>query len=176
MKTRLFNKEVLYADEPIVQVGSEEIERLKEKLLLNERRRIRLCTHRDIKDQVHEMLIIHTRGAYVRPHKHIGKTESFHLIEGSADVVIFDDTGKIVEIIRMGDYSSGKRFFYRICGPCYHTLLIKSDFLVFHEVTKGPFDKSDTLFPSWAPEDTDVSASNEYIKVLTGQAQEALRG
>ena len=57
----------------------------------NPRQRARYCTHSLVDDEVHEMVIYHKEGTYIRPHKHIGKTESFHLIDGEADVVFFDD-------------------------------------------------------------------------------------
>ena len=74
------------------------------------RSRIRLCAHPDVNDTLHEMLIVHEKGTYVRPHKHLNKTESVHIIEGSVDVVIFDDDGNITDVIQMGDYKSGRNF------------------------------------------------------------------
>jgi len=82
------------------------------------------------------------------------------------DVVIFDEVGGIVEVIRMGDYSSGRRFYYRISEPCYHTLLISSDFLVFHETANGPFRKADTVFPSWAPDENGSATQKQFIEQL----------
>src|SRR4051812_15824469 len=77
-----FNDEVLYSDDLIVQVERPEIEQLKKAALLNPRRRIRLCAHRNVDSTLHEMLIVHTANTYVRPHKHLNKIESFHVIEG----------------------------------------------------------------------------------------------
>lgn len=167
MRTKEFNQEVLFADERIVKVGSKEIEFLKKKASYNIRQRMRLCTHRDIADRLHEMLIVHQKDTYVRPHKHQNKIESFHIIEGAVDVILFDDDGNIIEVIRMGDYSSGSHFYYRISDPYYHTLLIKSDVLVFHETTNGPFNRSDTIFAPWAPEESDLIATNEFMTRLT---------
>jgi cupin fold WbuC family metalloprotein len=166
MKTKLFNKEVLYADEPIIKVAHKDIEQLKERLAQNERGRIRLCVHKDIEALIHEMFIIHTRNTYVRPHKHLNKVESMYLIEGEAVVVMFDEAGNILEVIPMGGYSSGRRFYYRISAPYYHTLLINSDFLVFHEVTKGPFKKADTVFASWGPEEHDYNNAKNFMEKL----------
>jgi cupin fold WbuC family metalloprotein len=152
------NDEVLVASSPLVQLGREDIEALKQRALGNPRRRIRICAHPDTADRLHEMLIVHTRGAYVRPHKHLQKSESVHIIEGEVDVVFFDDAGAVTEVVRMGDYGSGRKFFYRVGGPRYHTLLITSEFLVFHEVTNGPFRREDTVFAPWGPEEADTAA------------------
>ena len=152
------NDEVLVASSPLVQLGRADIEALKQRALGNPRRRIRICAHPDTADRLHEMLIVHTRGAYVRPHKHLQKSESVHIIEGEVNVVFFDDAGAVAEVVRMGDYGSGRKFYYRIGGPRYHTLLITSEFLVFHEVTNGPFRREDTVFAPWAPEEADAAA------------------
>ena len=129
----------------------------------NQRKRIRLCAHVEANDLLHEMLIVHERGVYVRPHKHPGKTESAHIIEGLVDVVVFDDAGQITSVIRMGDYTSGKTFYYRMATPVFHTLIIRSDVLVFHETTNGPFDRRDTIFAPWAPDDCDVSHAIAFM-------------
>jgi len=166
MRMKKITDEVFYADQDIVEVSKEDIEFLKKKALQNERKRCRLCTHKDVNDKVHEMIIVHTKDTYVMPHKHLDKSEAFHIIEGEADVVILDDDGTVRKVISMGEYSSGKNFYYRLSEPFYHTLLIKSDIIVFHEATKGPFSKDDTLFAQWSPEEGDISAQRKFIKEL----------
>ncbi len=169
MRTRQFNKEVLYTDKGIVKVCKQDIERFKEMSRYNERKRIRLCTHKDVDEKIHEMLIVLSKDTYVRPHKHTNKIESFHVIEGRVDVILFNEDGNIMDSIRMGDYLSGFGFYYRIPFPYYHTLLIGSDVLVIHETTNGPFKKSDTTFPVWAPDETDSSAQKVYLRNLNIQ-------
>lgn len=159
-----FNDEVLYTDDPIVAVDRTDIERLKQAALNNSRKRIRLCAHRDISSMLHEMLIVHTKNTYVRPHKHLNKSESFHVIEGMADIVVFDDNGNVTTVVPMGDYASGRKFFYRLSDPCFHALLIISEFFVFHEITKGPFVRTDTVFAPWAPEDGDEHAARHFMQ------------
>src|SRR6478609_9998623 len=87
---RAQNPEVYYSDDAIVTADDATIAELKRIAAQNSRLRSRLCTHPDPASGLHEMLIVHHRQAYVRPHKHLGKPVSFHLIEGSARVVIFD--------------------------------------------------------------------------------------
>ncbi len=161
-----FNNEVYYIIDDIIKIGKKEIDWLKEKSKDNERERCRICAHKDINEKIHEMFIVHTKDAYVRPHKHINKNESIHVIEGSADVVIFDDRGNIKEVMQMGDYSSGRKFYYRINDPYFHTLYITSKFLVFHETIKGPFNRDDTIFAPWSPDENDGKATEEFIKEL----------
>lgn len=162
-KYRALNPEVLYSESAITMTDRSDIDLFKNLSSHNQRKRIRLCAHVEPNDLLHEMLIVHERGAYVRPHKHPGKTESAHIIEGLVDVVVFDDAGQIKSVIRMGDYTSGKTFYYRMATPVFHALIIRSDVLVFHETTNGPFDRRDTIFAPWAPEDSDVSHAIAFM-------------
>ena len=158
------NPEVLYPDEGgVVTVDAGTVADLKHGALKTARRRIRLCTHPDIDDRLHEMIIIHEKGTYVRPHKHPGKSESFHVIEGEVDVVIFDESGNVARVIPMGEYGSGRMFYYRMAEPLFHTLVIHSDVLVFHETTNGPFQRDATVFAAWAPEEAEADKVKSFL-------------
>ncbi len=166
MRVKPISREVLVAQEHIVKISRNDIELLKKSAWENERRRIRVCAHKGIGDKLHEMFIVHGRDTYVRPHKHLGKTESFHVIEGAVDVIVFDQVGNLSEVISMGDYMSGREFYYRLSDPLYHTLLIRSDVLVFHETTTGPFVRADTVFAPWAPEEDDHPSRSAFLARL----------
>lgn len=125
----------------------------------------RICSHLSVKDKTHEMIIYHKKGAYVRPHKHINKMESFHLINGKADLVIFKNNGKISNVVSLGNYKSKLFFYYKMLKPSFHTLIIRQDTL-FHEVTSGPFKRKDTQFPSWAPKEKEKKDIKNYVKIL----------
>jgi cupin fold WbuC family metalloprotein len=124
------------------------------------------CAHTERDDKVHEMLIVHERDCYVRPHKHLGKSEAFHIVTGLVDIALLDDDGEILEVVPMGDYASGRKFYYRLADPWFHTLLIRSDRVVFHEITSGPFNPADTLFARWSPEDADVERVRDFVQDL----------
>lgn len=160
------SEEVLVAEDRIVKLDYSDIALLKEKAKRNQRKRIRICAHKDINDKLHEMIIVPSKDTYIRPHKHLNKSESQYIIEGSAQVVIFDEIGKITDIIQLGDYSSGNKFYYRISDPCYHTLHITSDFLVIHETTSGPFRREDNVLAPWAPDENDRESAKEFMKNL----------
>jgi len=162
-RLRAQNPEVFYSDDAIVTVDDATIAELKRIAAQNPRLRSRLCTHPDPSSDLHEMLIVHHREAYVRPHKHFGKPESFHLIEGTALVVIFDDGGQIRDVLDMAPYGSGKRSYYRMPDQVFHSILITSEWLVFHETTAGPFDPSRTAFPDWAPDGSDAVGVQSYV-------------
>jgi cupin fold WbuC family metalloprotein len=160
---RAQNPEVYYSDAAIVTADDDVIAELKRIAAQNPRLRSRLCTHPDPSSGLHEMLIVHHREAYVRPHKHFGKPESFHVIEGTARVVVFEDDGKIRDVLDMAPYGQGKLCYYRMPDEVFHSILITSEWLVFHETTAGPFDPSRTAFPDWAPDGSDAEAVRSYI-------------
>ncbi len=149
-KYRLESNEVLYSlDSGSISVH--DILELKKIASSNPRKRVRLCMHESPDDLLQEMFIIHEQQCYVRPHKHIKKRESIKIIEGEVDIVIFDDEGGVISIIHMGDPASGKVFYTRLNSSNYHTFLIRSEVLVFHEITTGPFSREETVFAEWAP-------------------------
>ena len=145
----------MYLNEAISGCNNSDIATLKALAVHNSRKRIRLCTHHSETNLLHEMLIVHDFGTYVRPHKHIGKSESIHIIEGVVDLVIFDDDGKVSRVVQLGDYPSGRLFYFRMDAPIFHTLIIRSASLVFHETTNGPFDRAETIFAPWSPIEAD---------------------
>jgi cupin fold WbuC family metalloprotein len=163
---RVESDEVLYTLDAVTKVGKDDIQSLKSRALGNVRERARLCTHLSVDDSVHEMLIVHTRGTYIPPHKHLGKSESFHIVEGRLDIVIFDDAGNVVEIVEMGEYASGATFFWRISESSYHSVIPRTDIVVFHETTKGPFKREDFVHAPWAPKEDEEAAVRRYIAQL----------
>ncbi len=170
------NNEVDFATDPIVTIGGKIVDSLKEKAAKNKRKRMRLCAHKSTNDTLHEMFIALHKGAYIRPHKHSDKAESFHIIEGSVDIVLFDDKGSINNIIHMDEYYSGQTFYYRIDAFEYHTLIIRSDVLVFHETTTGPFDREDNKFAPWSPEELNFGAQKIFITQLEKDIEQFCSG
>lgn len=159
-------KGVFWADEPVVVVGRQDIEFLKRRVQDTERKRNRLCAHKDEAEHVHEMFMVLSKEAYVRPHKHPNKAESLHVVEGRMDVVLFDEVGGITEVIPLEAYSCGRRFYYRVSRPTYHSMLIRSDFVVYHETTEGPFLETDSVDAIWSPEESDFPGVKEYMERL----------
>ena len=161
------NEEVLYPEEPqkLVTMSRKDLDCLEKVARSSARRRSRICAHTSVEDDIHEMMIYHPKGTYVRPHKHLNKDESFHLISGKIDLVMFDEGGNVVEVLRMGGYTSGKTFYYRISSDNFHTQIFWKD-TIFHEVTKGPFDKKDTIAADWAPEEKNRVSVEDFLKIL----------
>lgn len=154
---------MLYADQSRLLVGDSEVAHLKAIAAGNPRRRVRLCGHAGTDAPVHEMLIVHGRDCYVPPHRHHGKAESLHVIDGAAQMLFFDDAGRLEETVQVGPPGSGRCFFCRLDRPYFHSIVIESDWLVFMEVTKGPFVRADTEWAPWAPAADDPDAGRDFL-------------
>ena len=157
--------EVLYVESDFVSLGRHDLKQLTRLALANPRQRARLCTHLASSDSLHEMLIVHGKAAYVRPHRHLNRCEGLSVLEGSADMIIFSDLGEIKEVIAMDSES----FYQRFNAPLYHMLLIRSESLAFYEATSGPFNRADTDFAPWSPPESDPGAVSLYLEKIEDQ-------
>ena len=164
---RLVSPGVYYSPSPICEIGPCEIETIKEAARSNGLGRARICTHASADDAVHEMLIAFCGQPYVRAHRHHGKAESFHIIEGRMTIVLFNDDGIVDRKIRLGPLGTGRHLYYRLSSPIFHTVLSEDDFIVFHEVTNGPFKKGDAEEASWAPALDDIPAQEKFLAQLS---------
>lgn len=169
MQLECVNNEVYVAHDPIVILGDEDLAFIKEKALESPRHRARICAHEYSEDPLHEMFIALSKEAYVRPHRHQQKSESFHIIEGIVDVVLFEDDGQIHQIISMGPVNTGRACFYRLNNSRFHTLIIRSEILVMHEVTNGPFNHQLNEYALFSPSEGDIELVAKYSRQLAQQ-------
>ncbi len=155
------NNEVFIDRRQVVRFDRRHINFIKDASIRSDKGRARICMHKTPNEKIHEMLISISDKSYIRPHKHHNKSESFHLVEGEADIVLFSDDGKIIEVIPL---SRDINFYYRLNHSCFHTLLIKTPFLVIHEVTNGPFSPGDVEFAEFSPAEDFTGFYLEDIK------------
>lgn len=165
-RLKTVNDAVYVAEDKIVCFTKEDVKFLKDRLRQTGLKRNRICAHKNTEDALQEMIIAFARGSYIRPSKHIGKEESVHILEGTADFVFFDKQGEITHVIPVGAPATGRQEYLRTPVETFHTLLITSDFFVVQETTQGPFSRADTIFAEWAPEDQQTAAVEEYMKKL----------
>ena len=159
-----FNNEVYFtSDKKLNFIKKSHIKFLKSKVKKTIKKRIRICLHKNMKDKLHEMFIVLSRDTYIRPHKHFNKAESLHVVEGSADVIFFNDNGSLVKKVRL---SKKDNFFYRLSSSTFHTFKILTKNFIFHETTEGPFLKNETLYAEWSPDEKDIKLAKKYINSL----------
>lgn len=159
-------EEVCRAKSGVISVSRMDVEYLKSEVYKTVRKRIRLCIHQGDDALLHEMFVVYTGMTYVRANLHVGKDESLHILEGEADFVFFDNEGDILDVVELGDKNTGKNVFVRVPVGVYHTIIMRSDYLVIHEATPGPFNRSDTLWAPWSPVDGDMNSVETYQKRL----------
>ncbi|PCI42189.1 MAG: cupin [Rhodospirillaceae bacterium] len=165
------NEELLSTDDDVLTVHVSDLAQIKNMALSSARGRARLCAHHNGGDPLHEMLIALVKDNYIRPHKHPGKTESFHMIEGRLMIVIFNDDGKVLQCVHLSAPTcpspDEQAFYYRLAIPMYHTVIPMTEVAVFHETTNGPFRPEDTFFADWSPsESDDKSVQSAYIQEI----------
>lgn len=152
------------ARDGVLSIGYSEIEKLKEIASQSSLKRARLCAHEHDQDYLHQMIIAIRNGCYIRPHKHLNKVESFHLIDGAMDVIVFSDEGKILKRIRMSSDGRGRgAVFYRLSRPFYHTVVVISAVAVFHEITEGPFEPGQASVASFSPQEDDHAGVQAWL-------------
>ena len=149
MRTKEESEEVLYQLEKYKKVKFKDLNLLYSKSDKNKKKIIRLCTHNNKYSNLHEMFIVHPKQYYVRPQMHTKKNESIILLKGKAIIFIFDNKGNIKDKLPLDK----KNFYYQIPKKTYHSLVILSKFIVFYEVSLGPFQKKNTTYANWSPKD-----------------------
>src|SRR5580693_2657941 len=91
-------------------------------------------------DNPHRFLNVLLRGTYIRPHRHLvpPKSESFLVLEGMADAVLFDDHGAITARYQLGAESpEGRLWGVDISPGVWHTILARTIRVVCFEVKPG---------------------------------------
>lgn len=168
---RQVSPEVLYCSEALPRLDAADVSALCRQAAHGPRGRARICTHGDPSALLHEMFISMDGGGYVRPHRHLGRAESFHVLSGRATIVLFDEQGAPLERFDVGDLASGRSFYYRLDTPTFHSLVVDVGPFVFHEVTTGPFDPASSQQAPWAPEDAE--AGRRFLQAALARLEAA---
>jgi cupin fold WbuC family metalloprotein len=120
-------------------------------------------------DNPHRLLNVLLAGTYIRPHRHLTppKSETFLVLEGAADMILFDNDGAIKARHRLGVASPQGRLWGVDLSPgVWHTILARSARVVCFEVKPGPWEpSSDKEFAEWAPSENDP-AVGAYLQAL----------
>lgn len=162
---------VLFSQEDVVVVDEETLKSLRQLAATAPLQRARLCLHRTSDDLIQEMVIAFTRESFVRIHRHQNKSESFHLLEGELQVVLFDDSGRETRRIRLGAPGTGYPSLYRLSSNAWHTVLVESDSVIMHETTNGPFVPNETEFAPWCPDGSDPEGLKQFMNRLRQPAE-----
>jgi cupin fold WbuC family metalloprotein len=166
-----------FTGQDIIEIRTGQLAALKKAADAAPLRRARLCLHHSHEDAVQEMVIAFHRDTYNRPHRHRGKSESFHVIEGHVVIVFLDDDGVVTRKVYLGPPGSGLPFIYRLSSSRWHTVIPLDDHVVIHETTTGPFEPGQTEFAPFAPDGADRELATRYIgQLLHGLTHPAREG
>lgn len=125
---------------------------------------VRLCLHESPDAVFHEMITLECKGKYCRPHKHLTKGETCHIIEGLIGAFVFDDGGRVIDACLLEPRGN---FLYSIGVNMYHAIMPISDLVIYHESKPGPFlGEADSLYPDWVPDWSDPVKARVYMAQL----------
>lgn len=133
------------------------------------RRRMNHNFHQAPADNPHRFLNVLLSGTYIRPHRHSSppKSETFLVLEGIADAVLFDDRGSITARYSLGaEMPEGRLWGVDLPPGVWHTILPRTARVVCFEVKPGPWEPAtDKEFAPWAPSEGSPSAAG-YCRLL----------
>lgn len=128
------------------------------------RKRAHQNVHLAADDPVQRFFVAADRGTYFRPHRHLTRSELAVVLRGRFDVVVFDDSGRVIERWAIGEGAPG--LGYETPRNTWHTLIAQKDGSVFLEVKEGPYDPTSAAeFASWAPPEGDAAVTS-YLEGL----------
>ena len=141
------------------------LDKISAKAAQNERLRMNYNIHNHLEDPVNRMLNALELGTYLRPHRHWTppKTESYVILRGELDVLVFDDKGNLIQKITLnpeiGNYGID------IPAGIWHSMIVKQPGTVIYEVKEGPFTSiAMEDFAPWSPEPGNEGAINTFFK------------
>lgn len=140
-----------FSNSGIIKIEKEAIKKLKAQAESAPLKRARLCLHKDEFDSLQEMVIVLCKDSYIKPHRHKGKDELIHVMEGSFYLFTFDGRGRVIERVLLKQSGSRSYLLCRVRENMWHTIMPLSRFVVFHEVIRGPFRGAKAKeFAPWA--------------------------
>jgi len=141
----------------IIKISSLLIDNLTKQAKLNIRLRSHHNFHADYADPVQQLANSIDINSYIRPHRHVldPKSECLIALRGCFALIVFDDLGLIVDVIKFGSETYEKNdsnYGVNISPGTWHTVIALMQDSVLFEVKSGPFDPLKAKeVASWAP-------------------------
>ena len=144
-------------------IMKKDVSELKSRFKKSPRQRYRLCTHDDEENLLHEMIVVYDSSTYVRPNKHLGKSESLLLLEGEIDFYFFNDDGYPIKRIKMDANGVNGNQYLKVPPNTWHGMLMKGQKeCVIKETISGPYDNITLLWADWSPANLSATETIEY--------------
>jgi cupin fold WbuC family metalloprotein len=110
--------------------------------------------------------------SYIRPHRHSidPKDECLIAVRGSMALLVFDDIGQVIQVIRFGaqatDVESPISVGVNLPAGAWHTVIAEVPGSILFEVKSGPFNPEQAKeWAAWAPAESTPEAT-EYLRFL----------
>jgi cupin fold WbuC family metalloprotein len=127
--------------------------------------------HRSYEEPCQRLLNALEPGTYIPPHRHSldPKQETLIALRGEMALVLFDDSGKVTQVVRFGAGDSYACHGVDLPPGAWHTVLALSSGAILFEAKAGPFQPAHAkeLAP-WAPSEDSPQAA-DYLAHLRDQ-------
>ena len=173
--TERFNKvnDVVYSSNRAVEViSNNDIDYLCHVADHVSENKSRILLHGAIDKLLHEMIIVHRYGTYIRPHINDRSEKSFVMIKGEMMVVLYDKHGSIAEKYLLSAGRDDSNLIIRLNEPIFHTIVVMSEEAVFLESTLGPH--TSTRYANFAPSVEKKDECEHYFSWLQAEVGNAL--
>ena len=115
------------------------------------------------------MVIQVEKSSYIAPHRQLGKTKTYILLEGGMYVVFFDNLGNIENKLILRPWDKKGSTLLRFDSSPWHTVHSITKTSTYVETAEGPYKPESTQFAEWAPANKDSQGIfwlKSKIKVL----------
>lgn len=114
------------------------------------RRRAHHNVHDSPADPMQRFFMAACRDSYFRPHRHRQRAEFAMVIRGQADVILLDDSGKVLQRLSLGP--DAQVLAFEMAPDTWHTWVVMSADAIFFEIKQGPYDPQTAAeFAPWSP-------------------------
>lgn len=163
----------LFNDARKLAVDRQLVDDLRARARSSASRRFRLCLHHSPDEPTQEMIVVHCRDNYSRPHAH-RLPLTYVIIDGAMRVLFFDHGGNITDAVDLGTFGGGKPFALHIRPGVWYMPVCLTQEVVFYETKWGPFLRDGSnLWAPWSPAEDDVEGIAAYRRRLGIDFEEA---
>ena len=163
--TRLKHKDgttYIPSDDPVI-ISADLLDELREIAIAAPCGNSRILLHVDATAALHEMVIVHRKGCYVRPHINGKSSKSYVMMEGEMIVGWFGENGKLSGTCLLSSNGDEANRIIRFEGERFHTLIPTTETVTFVESILGPH--TGTTYAAWAPSIDDPESDTFYVSM-----------
>ena len=150
-------------------LSSSVLEELRNQASQTSDKKARILLHGNPDNELHEMVITHSKGAYIRPHINESSAKSFLVFDGEMVVCYFDKHGTVIDRFLLQGLGNEGDFFLRFEQSIFHTIVVVSETVTFLETIRGPHCK--TRYADFAPPPSD-DLSGQYFARLESDSRD----